>query len=206
MRTGYGGAHERTRAIPTRPAGHATAGCYLWHMHLQPTLVGTLVTVRPLVADDWAALYAVAADPLIWEQHPNHDRWREEVFAGFFATALASGGALAVLDATTGAIIGSSRYHGYDAARSQVEIGWTFLARAYWGGRYNGELKQLMLTHALAHVERVVFFVGLHNIRSQTAVQRIGGVRVADRPNSAGVESACFEITRATFAAAGARP
>ncbi|MCU0649702.1 MAG: GNAT family N-acetyltransferase [Gemmatimonadaceae bacterium] len=175
-------------------------------MHLQPTLVGTLVTVRPLVADDWAALYAVAADPLIWEQHPNHDRWREEVFAGFFATALASGGALAVLDATTGAIIGSSRYHGYDAARSQVEIGWTFLARAYWGGRYNGELKQLMLTHALAHVERVVFFVGLHNIRSQTAVQRIGGVRVADRPNSAGVESACFEITRATFAAAGARP
>jgi N-acetyltransferase len=188
------------RAVPV------ATGRYLACMHLQPTLVGSLVTVRPLVADDWPALYAVAADPLIWEQHPNHDRWREDVFAGFFDTALASGGAFAVLDTASGAVIGSSRYHGYNADRSEVEIGWTFLARAYWGGRYNGELKQLMLAHALAHVACVIFFVGLGNVRSQTAVQRIGGVRVANRPNSAGIESACFEITREGFEEAQGRP
>ena len=43
-----------------------------------------------------------------------------------------------MIDVATQEIIGSSRYHGYDAGRSEVEIGWTFLARKYWGGRYNG--------------------------------------------------------------------
>jgi RimJ/RimL family protein N-acetyltransferase len=42
-------------------------------------------------------------------------------------------------------VIGSSRFHGYSEERSEVEIGWTFLARSHWGGRYNGELKRLML-------------------------------------------------------------
>ncbi|MCU0636998.1 MAG: GNAT family N-acetyltransferase, partial [Gemmatimonadaceae bacterium] len=148
-------------------------------MELQPTLVGTLVTLRPLVADDWPALFAAAADPAIWAQHPDHDRWKEEVFAGFFRGALDSGGAFAVLDTATGAIIGSTRYHGYDAERREVEIGWTFLARAYWGGRFNGEMKRLMLAHAFGWVDQVLFLVGLDNLRSQSAVLRIGGVRVA---------------------------
>jgi Acetyltransferase (GNAT) domain len=59
----------------------------------------------------------------------------------------------------TGSVIGMSRFHGYDAEKSEVEIGWTFLARAYWGGTYNRELKSLMLRHALRRVRRVVFLV-----------------------------------------------
>jgi N-acetyltransferase len=144
---------------------------------LQPTLKGDVVEVRPLRADDFDALYGVASDPLIWEQHPSRDRYREEVFRAFFRDALASGGALLVLDAQSGAVIGSSRYCRYDEAKSEIEIGWTFLARRCWGGRYNGEVKRLMLAHALRFVDRVYFLIGPENFRSQRAVEKIGGVR-----------------------------
>jgi RimJ/RimL family protein N-acetyltransferase len=142
----------------------------------QPTLKGRLVELRPLRSEDRGDLYAVASDPLIWEQHPARNRHEEAVFGEFFAEALASGGALLAIDAGTRQVIGSSRFHGYSAERSEVEIGWTFLARSHWGGRYNGELKQLMLRHAFRFVDCVVFFVSLGNLRSQRAVEKIGGV------------------------------
>src|SRR5215218_9371503 len=104
---------------------------------LQPTLEGELLRLRPLRPDDWEALYAVAADPLIWEQHPASNRYQEETFRQFFQDALASGGAMIAIDAKTQRVIGSSRFYAYDPARGEVEIGWTFLARSYWGGVYN---------------------------------------------------------------------
>jgi RimJ/RimL family protein N-acetyltransferase len=147
----------------------------------KPTLHGTLVSLRPLRAEDRDALYAVASDPLIWEQHPARNRHEEAVFEEFFAESLASGGALLVTDSATRQVIGSSRFHGYSEDRSEVEIGWTFLARSHWGGRYNGELKQLMLRHAFRFVDSVVLFVSPENTRSQRAVVKIGGVLDPDR-------------------------
>jgi len=134
------------------------------------------VQVRPLRRDDYAALYAVASDPLIWHQHPVKTRYREPEFKEFFAESLASGGALLVLHARTREAVGSSRFFGYSESRSEVEIGWTFLARSHWGGKYNWELKQLMLRHAFQFVDSVVFFVNEGNIRSQRSVEKIGGV------------------------------
>src|SRR5678815_2419794 len=99
---------------------------------LQPTLKGSLLDLRPLRPDDFGALYAVASDPAIWEQHPANDRWKEDVFQGFFREAIESGGALIALDARDGAVIGSSRYFGYDPRQREIEIGWTFLARRCW--------------------------------------------------------------------------
>ena len=161
----------------------------------QPTLVGELLELRPLRADDLDALYAAAADPLIWEQHPVPDRWVEENFRAYFAELLESGGALAVLDRASGAVIGTSRYHGYDGERSEVEIGWTFLARAYWGGTHNAELKRLMLEHAFRFVRTVVFLVHPENVRSQRAVEKIGASRVGARPDAYGRESHVYAIT-----------
>ena len=138
---------------------------------LQPTLVGHVITLRPLRGDDYAAMFAAASDPLIWEQHPAHDRYQEPVFRKLFDELLASRGALVVVENATERLIGWSRYHGYDPAKDEVEIGWTFLARRYWGGRYNGEMKRLMLAHAFRHVGRVMFVIGVDNIRSQRAVE-----------------------------------
>jgi RimJ/RimL family protein N-acetyltransferase len=143
---------------------------------LQPHLKGELIELRPLTAEDWEDLFAVASDPLIWEQHPEDDRYKEEVFKIFFKDALESGGAFVVIDTKDKQIIGSTRFHGYDPEKSEIEIGWTFLARKYWGGLYNREMKQLMLTHAFRFVENVVFFVGENNIRSQKATEKIGAV------------------------------
>jgi len=116
---------------------------------LQPILKGELLGLRPLRPEDFNDLCAVASDPLIWEQHPIKDRYKEEVFKGFFREALESGGALIAIDSKDGQVIGSSRFHGYDKEKSEIEIGWTFLARSHWGGIYNREMKQLMLRHGL---------------------------------------------------------
>jgi RimJ/RimL family protein N-acetyltransferase len=161
---------------------------------LQPYLKGDLLELRPLCAEDYRDLYAVAADPLIWEQHPCNDRYQEDVFAAFFRDALASGGALIALDRKDGRVIGSSRFHGYDEQRSEIEIGWTFLARSHWGGAYNGEMKRLMLGHAFRFVESVVFLIGPHNFRSQRAVEKIGAVRAGSRQDASGRESFVYRI------------
>ena len=151
--------------------------------------------MRPLREDDYDALYAAASDPLIWEQHPDA-RWREDVFGPFFAEHLATGGALAVLDTRSGDVIGTSRYDGFDPARSEVEIGWTFLARAYWGGAYNGELKRLMLEHAFRFAETVVFVVAPVNYRSQRAVEKLGAVLAGTRYDDVRGERLVFALRR----------
>jgi RimJ/RimL family protein N-acetyltransferase len=168
---------------------------------LQPSLKGENLELRPLRPEDFADLYAVASDPLLWEQHPARDRYQEAVFKEFFREALESGGALLALDARDGRVIGSSRYHGYDAEKSEVEIGWTFLARSHWGGVYNGEMKRLMLRHAFRFVNRVLFVVGSQNLRSQRAVEKIGGVRVGSRTDRSGRESFVYQISASSFVA-----
>lgn len=162
---------------------------------LQPNLKGELLALRALRPDDFAGLYAVASDPLIWEQHPIRDRYKIDVFKGFFREALESGGALIAIDSEEGKVIGSSRYHGYDEQRSEIEIGWTFLARSHWGGVYNMEMKRLMLRHAFGSVHRVIFLVGPQNLRSQKAVENVGAVRVGSRRGADGQDSLVYQIT-----------
>ena len=163
---------------------------------LQPTLKSEMLELRPLQPDDFEGLYAVASDPLIWEQHPNSDRYKPDVFRKFFDEALQSGGALIALDRKLDRVIGSSRFHCYDLDGSEIEIGWTFLARSHWGGAYNGEMKRLMLSHAFKFVDNVIFVIGSHNLRSQRAVEKIGAVRAGSRIDAHGRESFIFRITR----------
>lgn len=165
---------------------------------LQPTLKGKLVELRPLRPQDFDLLFAAASDPLIWEQHPESDRYKREVFQKFFDGAMQSKGAFAVIERASGRIIGSSRYCNLDPSRSEVEIGWTFLERAFWGGTYNREMKSLMLDHAFRFVGRVVFVVGESNLRSQKALEKIGArfLKKAERPAQDGRPNLIFAITR----------
>lgn len=170
---------------------------------LQPVLKGEILELRPLQPQDFRELYAVASDPLIWEQHPMKERYQEEVFKEFFREALESGGAFIAIDSKDGRVIGSSRFFGYNSEKSEIEIGWTFLARSHWGGVYNKEMKQLMLRHAFKFVKTVVFLVGPQNFRSQKAVEKISGVRAGSRYDASGRESFAYEITANTFFANG---
>lgn len=166
---------------------------------LQPTLTGKLIKLRPLQLEDYAALYLAASDPKIWEQHPNYDRYKEDVFKGYFDSAMESGGALVVLDALTNEVIGSSRYYGLDEKVSEIEIGWTFLTTKYWGGTYNRELKKLMMDHAFKYVDHVLFFVGPKNLRSRKAVEKIGAIYVDTRARFGG-ESVVYRLSKSNFA------
>jgi len=171
---------------------------------MQPHLVGDLLEVRPLRREDWESLFAVASDPLIWEQHPAHDRFKPEVFKEFFREALESRGALVVIDRKTQKIIGSSRFFGFEPKKREIEIGWTFLARSHWGGKYNGELKRLMLDHAFRFVESVVFLIGPTNFRSQRAVEKISGVMIERRDKTIcgkTVEQVVYQIKKPTIIA-----
>jgi RimJ/RimL family protein N-acetyltransferase len=147
---------------------------------LQPILQNEQVIIRPLLAEDFARLYAIGSDPLIWEQHPNPDRYKIEVFTNFFDGALASGGAFLVSDAHTGQPIGSSRFYDWNPQDASVFIGYTFLARTHWGGPYNKALKTLMIDHALAFAEKVYFHIGANNIRSQRSMERLGGLKTGE--------------------------
>jgi RimJ/RimL family protein N-acetyltransferase len=163
---------------------------------LQPTLTGTLIALRPMCEDDFDALFAVASDPLVWEQHPEPDRCTDPVFRRFFRGGIDSGGALVAIDRGDGRVIGSSRFAEYDEASSEVEIGWTFLARSHWGGAYNGEMKRLMLDHAFRFVQRVVFRVGPDNRRSRRALEKIGARYVGRESHPQRADAALYEIRR----------
>ena len=187
---------------PGDPAAFACLRAAPWPMsnagtqfEYQPVLDGSLLSLRPLRAEDFDALYTVAADPLIWEQHPASNRHERPVFQSFFGDALASGGALVAIERATGEVIGSSRFHAHDATRSTVEIGWTFLARRCWGGRYNGEMKRLMISHAHRFVRHAIFLIGISNFRSQRAIEKIGGERVGNRADPGGHDSYVYQIS-----------
>ena len=79
------------------------------------------------------------------------------------------------------------------------EIAWTFLPRAYWDGKYNAEMKALMLRHAFTFVDRVIFLIGPENYRSQSAVEKIGAVPAGTRIDGYGKERLAFDITAAMF-------
>ena len=166
----------------------------------QPSLHGELLELRPMRADDFVALFAVASDPLIWEQHPSSDRFQEEVFRNFFCEGLELGGALVVIDRKDGRVIGSSRYHGLDEEKSEIEIGWTFLARSHWGGTFNREMKRLMLRHAFQFVRHVIFRIGPRNMRSRRAMEKIGGVLVGTSVDASDRESVVYRIEASEFA------
>lgn len=170
----------------------------------QPRLENDAIRLRPLVENDWEALFAVASDPLIWAGHPMTGRWQEPVFRAFFAEALASRGALVAIDPATDAVIGSSRYDSSRVEPGEIEIGWTFLARPSWGGTANAAMKALMIRHALVHFPQVVFFVGDANMRSRRAMAKIGGVLTERRydPTIGGVivPHVVFAVDRAAFA------
>jgi len=157
----------------------------------QPHLSGERLDLRPVTAADWADLFAIGSDPEVWAVHPAPDRYQEPVFRAYFEDGLKSGGALVAINRADGAIIGWSRYSALFTETGEIEIGWTFLGKAWWGGAYNGEMKRLMLDHAFRFVDRVILRIGEHNLRSRRAAEKIGA-RLTERTDvttAGGVET-----------------
>ena len=143
-------------------------------------LKDNLVKLVPLNENDFENLFQLASDPLIWEQHPTRDRYKKEVFQIYFDSAFASESAFLIIDKRSNQLIGCTRYYDYNEQESRVAIGYTFLARKFWGGNYNRAVKKLMLDYAFQFVNSVIFHIGPNNIRSQTAIQKIGAKKTRE--------------------------
>ena len=149
-------------------------------MNLQPVLENEIVKLVPLKESDFEALYQVASDPLIWEQHPNKNRYQREVFQNFFDGAMESQGAFIIIDKKSNQVIGSTRFYDLNASEKSVLIGYTFYGRDFWGSTYNPSVKKLMLDYAFEFVDDVYFHIGAGNIRSQKAIERLGAKKVRE--------------------------
>ena len=145
---------------------------------IQPILENDYVKLIPLQENDFEQLFSVASDPLVWEQHPNKDRYKRDVFERFFEGALESGGAFKIIEKNTGEIAGSTRFYNYNAADNSIFIGYTFYARKFWGSKMNPQVKKLMLDYIFQFVDKVNFHVGKDNLRSQKAMEKLGAKKV----------------------------
>lgn len=173
-------------------------------MELQPLhLKNELVELIPLQPEHFNELYAVASDPLIWEQHPNPDRYKQDVFENFFKGAIESKGAFLIKNTQTGKAIGSSRLYDYSPEKSEIKIGYTFFSRDCWGKPFNKEVKKLMIEHALTHVHTIIFHVGANNIRSQKAMEKLGATKISEESVAYFGEASrlnfVYAITKASF-------
>jgi RimJ/RimL family protein N-acetyltransferase len=147
---------------------------------IQPILENDFVLLTPLREEDFEALYRVASDPRIWEQHPNKDRWQRETFLKYFQGAIESKGAFRIIDKKSGEIAGSTRFYDYDQASRSILIGYTFYATKYWGKGLNPAVKTLMIDHISPFVDKIYFHIGATNFRSQVAIQRLGAAKVGE--------------------------
>ncbi|MFT3682618.1 MAG: GNAT family N-acetyltransferase [Ferruginibacter sp.] len=164
---------------------------------LQPVhLENELVRIIPLTATDFERLYAIASDPLIWEQHPASNRYKEEVFRIYFDSAVAAGTAFLIFEKSSGTLIGCTRYYDHNTERSSIAIGYTFLARQYWGGLYNQSVKKLLIDNAFQFADAVIFHIGACNIRSQKAIEKTGAHKTGEFfSESNGKQLLNFEFT-----------
>ncbi len=159
------------------------------NFELQSVLENELIKLIPLKKEDFETLYQVASDPLIWEQHPDRYRYKREIFEKYFEGAMKSGGAFLVINNKTGEVIGSSRFYDYDKNKKSIAIGYTFIARKFWGTACNRAMKNLMLDHAFKFVEKIIFHIGEKNFRSQKAIEKLGARKMSEAEISMPIEN-----------------
>ena len=137
-------------------------------------------SLEQTTSTDFDPLYEVASNTLIWEQHPEKDRWKRPVFSAFFQGAMENDlGCFTIRDKSAGIVIGSTRFYSHDAAGEAVRLGYTFLCPTYWGSSANQEIKEVLLEYAFTIVENVYFDIGKENFRSRKAVEKLGAVECA---------------------------
>ncbi|HTN17220.1 MAG TPA: GNAT family N-acetyltransferase [Chitinophagaceae bacterium] len=161
-----------------------------------PVIHNQLVALYPLTDADFGTMFAIAADPAIWEQHPYKNRWQEAVFRTFFDTSLESNGAFRIVALRTNQSIGGTRFYEYNKEESSIAIGGTFYAREYWGTGINQEVKKLMLDYIFNYVATVYFYIDQHNRRSQIAIERLGAKKDGEKQANESMIDFVYKISK----------
>ncbi len=149
------------------------------------TLRGHYVTLVPLALEHSVALFrALNGDEEIWRSFPVAQPHTLAEMQGWIVTALEDQQQrrrlpFAVVEHASGSVIGSTSYVHMSPPNRNLDVGWTWYARVYWRTAVNTECKFLLLRYAFATLRciRVQFRVDARNLRSQHAVERIGGIK-----------------------------
>ena len=147
---------------------------------IQPFLENEKYQLIPLQQGDFELLYHLASNPKVWEQHPNKDRFKREVFENFFKGAMESKDAFKIVEKSSGDVLGSTRFYDFDESRNSIFIGYTFYGTNSWGKGINPQIKKLMMDYIFEFVDTVYFHIGKENFRSQIALERLGGQKIAE--------------------------
>lgn len=147
-------------------------------------LEGAHARLVPLTLEHTEALFEAARFPEIWTYMPVLPLATQADARGFIEDALAQQASgeqvpFAILDAKTGALVGSTRFMEIRRPHRGLEIGATWLTPSVWRTVINQQAKRLLLGHAFEAqgAMRVQLKTDARNVRSQTAIARIGGVR-----------------------------
>jgi RimJ/RimL family protein N-acetyltransferase len=147
------------------------------------TLEGHSVRVEPLSWAHEAELAPLAMDEAIWRYLPA-SLATTEAFHGWMDSALraAESGTevpFVIIDRSSGALAGSTRFFDIRPTHRAVEIGHTWLGRNWWRSVINSETKYLLLRHLFDTLgcQRVSLKTDRLNERSQQAIERLGATR-----------------------------
>jgi len=151
-----------------------------------PKLKGKHVYLELLREEHREIIRQLAKDERIWEFNRMLliDETYDEQFDSYFAFAMdpqARGEQHAFVIRTAGKkeIIGMTRFYELNEKHKRVAIGYTWYVPSVWRKVYNKECKLLLLQYAFEEMRfnRVELTVASQNIRSQKAVEKIGGVK-----------------------------
>ena len=139
------------------------------------------ISLLQIKKENFEELYLVASDPIIWEQHPENDRWKKEKFSIFYKNGLQNKfGFLLIFDKHKNKIIGSTRFYSYDKIDKAIRIGFTFISQEHWGTSINFQVKKMMLDYTFKYLDKVYFDIGINNFRSRKAVEKLGASLFSD--------------------------
>lgn len=146
-------------------------------------LMGARVQLVPMQAEHVGGLFEAGAYPQIWtymsmrvDTREDMQRLVDEALRGRESGIEFP---VTIMDRQSGRIVGSTRFLDISIPNRHVEIGWTWIAPRVWRTPVNTECKYLLLEHCFESVGliRVQLKTDRRNLRSQQAIERIGGVK-----------------------------
>ena len=149
-------------------------------------LKGKYVYLEALQPEHYDVLLRLAKDERIWEFTKTlliNDTY-EQQFREYLNVPLNPANAetirgFVIRETQTNDIIGMTRFYDIDEKNKRLNIGYTWYLPRVWGKVHNKECKLLLLNYVFdkLNFNRAGFEVAHQNIRSQKAVEKIGGVR-----------------------------
>lgn len=134
------------------------------------------ILLRPLQVADFPALLELTQDASLWTYF-THDlstlAGLETWAAGHFSGDRLQ---LVVINKQSGKLLGSTGFGNYFPRDQRIEIGWTWIGKAFQGTGINPQMKSLMLQYAFGELDmlRVEFKTDVLNLPARQALLRLG--------------------------------